>query len=379
MRRHTPRALIMLTAAALTLAAQPPRPRVQTEYMKSAKKTRVESNVLYVVNAPDQFLQLQLRGWFKGQQLAAPAEQIEIGFYSYGLAPKYEPGPLRQLTATADGQTLALGQLSHVVMVAEKKGAEGLPQFARLRETVGEQKLKMELLHVDVSAAQFARLAKAERAELGFGATRFALNEVHLGIIREFAAHTIPAGWTPGADAAAPAAPEAVSADTPSEANNAPLEETLKWLKKELSKHGSTTSAGRAQRLEVASFSSCKIRYRVAPVEGPAPPGAAGAMINAPGYRYIPPTHDYSLDLSDLDPRSVVAATSDDATAISFATRDGARKITEKITGNAVSRVELIYGDQHHASAVIVLRKTKTAPDIAAALTHAIKQCQAKP
>lgn len=384
--KHLCACLSLMLALAPAPRAQEQKARVRTEYMKSAKKTRVEANVLFVLNAPDQFLQLQLRAWHKGQQLDSPAEQIELDFVSFGKSPRYAANEDRRLVAVFDDGRVELGQLERIVMNSEKGGANALPTFARLRAAVAaDDKLTMELMSVDIRPEQFVRLAGAARAEIQIGATRFALNDVHMGILREFASYVIPQGWTPqqvagGAAGAGVAPPPGVAeptrAETPSDANNAPLEDTLKWLKKELSKNGTITRNGRTERLETVAFSSCEIRYRVAPIVVQAPPGPATDLLNAPGYRYVPPTLDYSLNLADLDPQGVRAGMIDDGAMISFLTRDGAPKITKKTTDNSEGRVTLHYEDQKLSGGFLNLRKTQIAPDIAVALTHAIRLCQ---
>jgi hypothetical protein len=44
---------------------------IHTEYMKGEKTTRVETSMLYVYNSTDQFVQLMLRSWYKGEKLTS--------------------------------------------------------------------------------------------------------------------------------------------------------------------------------------------------------------------------------------------------------------------------------------------------------------------
>ena len=54
---------------------------VHSEYMKDNKTTRVETNMLYVLNTPDQFVELMLRSWYKGDKLTAPPTKSGPGSF----------------------------------------------------------------------------------------------------------------------------------------------------------------------------------------------------------------------------------------------------------------------------------------------------------
>ena len=60
-RRQLP---LLLLVFALPVCAR--AQSVRTEYMKDSKQTAVETNLLYLLNTPEQFVEMQLRGLYKG-------------------------------------------------------------------------------------------------------------------------------------------------------------------------------------------------------------------------------------------------------------------------------------------------------------------------
>src|SRR6476646_4708142 len=73
---------------------------IKTEYLKDEDLTKVESNMLYVGNAADQFVEIQLTGSYKGVE-AAP--QIKISVYSFSKEPIFKKDKDRTLVIIANG------------------------------------------------------------------------------------------------------------------------------------------------------------------------------------------------------------------------------------------------------------------------------------
>jgi hypothetical protein len=377
--------IVLLCLLAVVCPAQPPQSpssHITTEYLKDSKETRVSTNMLYVVNTPEQFLQLQLSAWYPKQQLVQPAKRISLDIFSYSRAPLYLREADWQVAVVADGETLELGRLAHTALRGEmqngketfyagKQAVVGmqvpLPQRAQLRTTTPIGEMTMEWLQLMIKPEQFARLAQAQQVELRFGSTRVVLNDVHKSIIREFTAAVTPVGASL-ADATPPAA-------APSEFANSSLPDVLSYLKKEMGRNGASNVHG---LFEPIAFSSCQIRYQVSPLITPAPPPGLGAIPNDPSYRYIPPTDEFYVNLADLSPDSVKVDADEKSAYISFETLNGQKKIRHARKDNSTGRVITSYNDVMEAYGSFSLRATKTAPQIGRALVQAIKLCQAQ-
>jgi hypothetical protein len=84
---------------------------VHTEYMKDYKTTRVETSMLYVYNTPDQFVQLTLRSWYKGEKLTSSPAKVDLEVFSFSKNPLYKKDKDRALVIVADGQESPIGNL----------------------------------------------------------------------------------------------------------------------------------------------------------------------------------------------------------------------------------------------------------------------------
>lgn len=153
---------------------------------------------------------------------------------------------------------------------------------------------------------------------------------------------------------------------------NTPLDVTLKWLKNELSKYGTTSRSSHAVQLKPMNFSGCQISFRYTPV---IPPG----FELGPNSWRLPPEEEYSLNLADLNPGSLSVNSSKSGTRILVGTWNLEPKI-RIVTKNAVTgERDPSYLDQQNATMILDLAKTKSAPQIRDAFVHAITLCQSRP
>lgn len=374
-------ALVALVTPSLILPApgagapQTPPPRVEKTYLKTVNRTRVDSAMLYVLNAPDQFVGLQLSGWYATQKLSKPADRVVLQLYSFAHAPLYRGDDERRLIAEADGAQIDLGTLSRGELTGEIR-ADGketfsadksallamqvpLPQAARLRGGA-DRSLVLEIMSAELRSSQVYRLAGSRSVELRVGATRLPLTETQLSILREFAAEIIPAGVVPADEPPAPPA-AAKYPDIPSDENRVTLEATTKWLADALSKYGDavTLDAQHATRVEAISFKGCEMKYRT-----------AGRSLTSS--RFAPAPYETHASLSDLNPSRVTYGVIGPGSTLFYGTRDAEKKITVIFTTD--------HGDvkQSFDSASIQLSKADSAERVAVALKHAINLCQSQ-
>src|SRR5260221_5652057 len=159
--------LLMLLGSPLASAQAP---GVHTEYMKDNKTTRVETSLLYVQNAPDQFVELMLRSWYKGETLSKAPTRVDLEIFSLSKKPLYQGD--KALVLLADGQELPIGSVSDLVLTGEtKNGAETfygvrgnpnvgmqvpVPQSAEIKARGnGVSGLSLEWMGIDMKPEQF--------------------------------------------------------------------------------------------------------------------------------------------------------------------------------------------------------------------------------
>lgn len=191
--------LLMLMAAHLANAQAP---GVHSEYMKDNKTTRVETNLLYLLNTPDQFVELILRSWYKGETLSKAPTRVALEIFSLSKKPLYEGN--KALTLVADGEELPIGSVSNLVLTGETKngadtfyGVRGnpnvgmqvpVPQSAEIKlKGNGVSGLSLEWMEIDIKPEQFFKLAKSKTMALRLGKSSFTFTEAQMNIIRNFA------------------------------------------------------------------------------------------------------------------------------------------------------------------------------------------------
>ncbi len=192
--------LLVLSAAASSYSQNS---GIHTEYMKDNKTTRVETSMLYVYNTPDQFVELVLRSWYKGEKLTSAPTKVDLEVFSFSKNPLYRKDKDRSLVIVADGQESTIGNLTNMVMKGQtKNGVDSffavggnpslgmqvpVPQSAQIKAGGTVDGVSMEWMGLSMKPDQFLKLAKAAKLEFRIGATSLALNDRHLEIIHNFA------------------------------------------------------------------------------------------------------------------------------------------------------------------------------------------------
>jgi hypothetical protein len=198
LRRRLP---LLLLVFALPVCAR--AQAVSVEYMKDAKRTRVETPLLYVLNTPEQFVEVQFTTTYKGATLVKPPDKIEISVWSVAKKAMYRGG--RELGVVVDGERLKLGFNDPAVMTGEtKNGVDAfynergmgmqvpVPAVAKIRNAQGVKGLTMELLVFALKPDQFEKIVGAKQVEFRLGDTPLALTEGQRAILRDFASRLRP-------------------------------------------------------------------------------------------------------------------------------------------------------------------------------------------
>jgi hypothetical protein len=176
---------------------------IYTEYMKDNKTTRVETNMLYVYNTPDQFVELMLRSWYKGEKLTSAPTKVDLEVFSFSKNSLYKETKDRALVIVADGQEFPIGKLRNTVMKGEtKNGVDSffavggnpnlgmqvpVPQSAQIKAGGNVNGITMEWMGLSMKPDQFLKLAKAAKLEFRIGTTSLPLTDRHVEIIHNFA------------------------------------------------------------------------------------------------------------------------------------------------------------------------------------------------
>jgi hypothetical protein len=355
---------------------------VQSRYVKDTDTTVVTSDTLYVVNMPAQFMALQLTSRHPNQgPPGATPEHTSLQFYSYTPAPLYQKDEAHRLAVKADDEVLDFGLMGYALFrqsgkdtfSAEKNSRLGvrslMPPDALVRSANGGKDLVLETMSVtDVPLDRLAKLSRARQVLMRIGGTVFPLTQTQHAILREFVAAITPAGGARQAAAPTAGGP-VIPPDVPSDSNNAPLDLTLRWLKKELSRHGSAMGVGVPQQIEADDFSGCQIKYRIIP-----------ALSRVPGASNLAyAITEYQLSLADLNPESVRAADLKDFSTVFFQTRDNEPKIKVFSRANDGGHAGRVMDEKTASGASFNLRDKSAAAQLRAAFTHAIRLCQSRP
>jgi hypothetical protein len=158
------------------------------------------------------------------------------------------------------------------------------------------------------------------------------------------------------------------SVETPSDANNANLKDTLDWLKKQIAKYAAQTRspAGDVMTLEFAKFNSCHVEWHL---------NAHPGSLDAPGRVRTFPLNSmyYSTELKDMDPESVQVTESGDS--LRFYARDRKERITLNYVDENTGRANPFMIRQLPLAS-FELKKNTLGTELKEALSHAIKLCQ---
>jgi hypothetical protein len=175
---------------------------VRSEYLKDDKATKVETNMLYLLNTGDQFLGMQFSGRFKGETLTS-SPTVEITIYSFSKDPLYKKDKDRTLALIADGVEAELGILTVGVFKGETKNGVDtyyavsgnrnvgmqvpLPQSAMIRAGGSMKGMTMELFTLQAKPDQILKLMSASDIQIRLGTTLFTPTGRHMQVIHGFA------------------------------------------------------------------------------------------------------------------------------------------------------------------------------------------------
>jgi TonB family protein len=192
-------------------------PHVRTRFVKETKTTIVETDWMYLVNTPQQFMQLGLVTRYPNERPEKPPRKINLVVWSFSGAVMYREnkGPL--LKFNTDGESWSVSPEAYLVFKGETKNGQDLfwaekrpdlgqpsllPETARVRKDGGVSGVFMEQVFIALTPDQLAKIAGAHKVELQLGVTKLALTDEYLSTIRDFNRRLTP-GAAPAPETAA--------------------------------------------------------------------------------------------------------------------------------------------------------------------------------
>ena len=199
---------ILIFGMFVSTVGQTQDPHVRTEYLPKIKMTKVETDMMFVINTPEQFMQIGLIARYPKQQLITPPKTINLTIFSNSPKLVYENTKDQNLIVVTDGESWKAGELKYwsgkgertkegrEIFVNEKRPGLGLETFlpatARVREGKDIDRLYMEWLLIDFKIEQFSKIAKAKTVEFRIGRTGFQFTENQMNTIRTFSSLITP-------------------------------------------------------------------------------------------------------------------------------------------------------------------------------------------
>jgi len=181
---------------------------VRSEYMPKVKMTKVETDMLFVSNTPDQFMQIGFIARYANQQLVTPPKNITVTMFSNSPKPLYENIRDQNLVAVTDGNSWKVGELKYwlgkgsksdkgvEMFASEKRPGLGLqnplPPNAQVANGRDIEHLYLEWLIIELKPEQFAQMARTHNLEFQIGKTKFQFTGSQMDTIRAFAALITP-------------------------------------------------------------------------------------------------------------------------------------------------------------------------------------------
>jgi TonB family protein len=214
--------LLALYAFALSPFASAQDPHVHTRYVKDSKTTVVETDLMYVINAPQQFMQIGLITRYAGERLEKPLKKIDLLMWSFSREALYRKDTARTLKINTDGEVWDVAPGNYMVFKGETKDGQDifwsekrpalgevstLPKEALVKGDKGEagvNALFMEQIFIELKPDQLLKIAHAKKVDLQLGATRIGFIADQLNTIRDFSSRLAP-GSQPVTDANAQA------------------------------------------------------------------------------------------------------------------------------------------------------------------------------
>ena len=209
--------LFMFFALVLSPSLRAQDPHVHTRFIKESKTTMVETDLMYLINTPQQFVQLGLVTRYPGERLEKPPKKIDLLIWSFSKDVMYRADKDHTVILSADGESWSISPELYAVFKGDTKNGQDvfwnekrpvigepspLPDSAQIKAQGGVNGLFMEQIFVELKPEQLQKVAGAKKVEIQIGASKFELTDEYLSTTRDFNSRLIP-GSQSGTDSAA--------------------------------------------------------------------------------------------------------------------------------------------------------------------------------
>ena len=179
---------------------------VNSVYVEKDKRTVISTDQMYVVNEPNQFIQMTLSFRYSGKQMTKVPDKVGISIWSLTKEPLYRKDTDRKLYMVASGERFESSPTTYLVLKGETfKGQDtffsenrpglglqiSLPQNAQVKSG-GVNGLFMEQLYTDIKSKDLVRIVDAKDVEVFLGKQKLNLSESQMNTLREFARRLNP-------------------------------------------------------------------------------------------------------------------------------------------------------------------------------------------
>src|ERR1041385_4085709 len=355
---------ILILSLGCALAASAQERHVKAVINIDGTAANLASDDLYVINMPSQFMSVGLSGHYS--RIPQPTDALKLSLVSYALKPLDEPATSHGLRIKADDQILDFGALSY--LKADARTPAGLPAPALIAKNKNQLVTVETMSTGDLSVADLAKIAEARNVIMKVGDTVFPLTPRQLTIMQEFIKE-IPIAREALDAFANSNPPSEPPADVPSDKNNAALDETLKWIKVQIDREGSTRDPVVQRKLEFLDFSTCRLRYRLMPLVREVP--TSSSLIYA--------IMEYQVNLADLNADAVRVKNSGLYSWVYASTQNFSPKIKVIKHMNEHSSMGRTLDESQTSNVSMNMKNLEAANRLRFALIHAIHLCQTQP
>lgn len=201
-------------AFALPLSVQAQDTHVHTSYAKETNTTMVETDLMYLINTPQQFIQFGLIARHPNQQLQKPPKKVDLLIWSSSKDVMYRADKDHTIIINTDGAEWSVTPQLYAVFKGETKNGQDL-FWNEKRPIIGEPSpfpanmqvkaqgsvtgLYMEQIFADLKPEQLQKIANAKKVKLQLGSIRIELSDEYMSTIRDFYNRLFPNAQSPAA------------------------------------------------------------------------------------------------------------------------------------------------------------------------------------
>lgn len=211
--------LFALSALVLPSFVSAQDPHVHTRYVKDSKTTVVETDLMYIVNTPQQFVQLGFVTRYPNERLEKPPKKVDLVLWSFSREAMYRGNQGPTLKVNLDGETWSINPQAYIVYKGETKNGQDifwsekrpdlgqpsvLPKTAQVKAQGDINGLYMEQIFFEFKPDQLQKIAQAKKVEMQLGVTKLVFANEYLSTIRDFANHLVPGAQPTNAQQAVP-------------------------------------------------------------------------------------------------------------------------------------------------------------------------------